>query len=201
MIGGAIPGAARIVGSGWNAASNALRGNVADTSRGASQHLIDAMMADGPDAVRARMQQLGPDAMLADAGPSFLGKAQGASLNSDEGRTIMQRGLTARNEGTNSRIMGDVNRALGPAEDPQIVTNAIRARRSEVDAVNYPAAFENAPPVDTSNVLVQLGPMPSKLGWTGEQGAGEFAFNADGASAEWSRDPAVESSDTPQDQE
>ena len=161
-IGAVIPGGARIIGSGWNAASNYFRGNVADTSRGASRHLMDAMQADGPAAVRARMQQLGPDAMLADAGPSFLGKAQGASLNSDEGRTILQRGLTARNEGTNQRINADVNRVLGPAEDPLTVSNAIRARRSEVDAVNYPAALDNARPVDTSGVLAELGQMVNR---------------------------------------
>ncbi len=67
--------------------------------------------------------------------------------------------MTARNQGTNQRIAGDVNAALGPAEDPQTVTNAIRAHRSAVDEVNYPAAFRGAPPVDTANVLVQLGPM------------------------------------------
>jgi hypothetical protein len=98
--------------------------------------------------------------MLADAGPAFLGKAQGASLNSDEGRSILQSALTSRNDATNARITGDVNRALGPAEDPQTVTNAIRQYRSEVDAANYGRAVgpaSGAPAVDTSNVLTELG--------------------------------------------
>jgi hypothetical protein len=55
--------------------------------------------------------------------------------------------------------MDDVNRALGPAEDPQTVRNAIVAHRSDVDSQAYPAAFQNAGPVDTSNVLAELGPM------------------------------------------
>ena len=76
-----------------------------------------------------------------------------------KGRTILQGALTARNQGTNQRIMADVNRALGPAEDPQTVTNAIRAHRSEVDSIAYPQAFQRSGPVDTSNVLVELGPM------------------------------------------
>ena len=53
-------------------------------SRGAAQHLVSAMEADGPAAVQAHVKELGPDAMLVDAGPAFLGKGQGASLNSDE---------------------------------------------------------------------------------------------------------------------
>lgn len=157
--GAAMPGAARIIGAGYNRVADAVRGQADGMSRGASRHLVDAMAADSPAAVQARLAELGPDAVLADAGPAFLGKAQGASLNSDEGRTILQGRLTARDEGTNQRIMGDVNRALGPAEDPLTVSNAIRAHRSEVDARNYPAAFRNAPPVDTGNVLVELGPM------------------------------------------
>jgi hypothetical protein len=52
--------------------------------------------------------------MLADAGPAMLGKAQGVTLNSDDARSIMSNALTGRNDATNSRIMGDVNRALGP---------------------------------------------------------------------------------------
>ncbi len=155
IVGGAIPAAGKMIGAGYNAVTNALSGKVEGMSRAAGGHLVDAMAADGPAAVR-RLQELGPDAMLADAGPAFLGKAQGASLNSDEGRSVLQSALTARNEGTNARIQSDVNRALGPAEDPQTVTNAIASHRSAVDAVNYPAALDNAPPVKIAPVMYHL---------------------------------------------
>jgi hypothetical protein len=159
LIGGVIPGGARIIGSGYNAVANAVRGNAEGVSRSATQHVIDALMADNPAKVQGELSRLGPDAMLADAGPALLGKAQGASLNSDAGRSVLQNALTARNQGTNDRIAGDVNSALGPAEDPVTAANTIRAHRSAVDAQNYPAAFAGAPPVDTSNLLAQLGPM------------------------------------------
>jgi hypothetical protein len=90
-----------------------LRSPIAGMSRASAGHLIAGVEADGPAAVQARLAALGPDATMADAGPALLGKAQGAALNSDEGRSILQGTLTARNEGTNQRIMGDVNRALG----------------------------------------------------------------------------------------
>lgn len=155
-LGGSIPIAGHVIGSGSQAIANMIMGKPAGISRAAGHHLVSAVEADGLPAVQAQMQRLGPDAMLADAGPAFLGKAQGAALNSDEGRSVLQSALAARNEGTNARIMGDVNRALGPAEDPQTVTNAIRARRSEVDSNAYPAALDNAPPVQTAPILQQL---------------------------------------------
>ncbi|MDN5006424.1 hypothetical protein ACFQZO_37055, partial [Bradyrhizobium sp. GCM10027634] len=136
-LGGSLPLAGKAIGSGYNAIANAMS-KPEGISRGASRHLIEALNADSPQAIRGQIDRLGQDAMLADTGPAMLGKAQGAALNSDEGRSILANALTARNEGTNERIMSDVNRALGPAEDPQTVSNAIRARRSEVDSRAYP---------------------------------------------------------------
>src|SRR5258708_25262246 len=110
VVGGALPATGKAIGAGYNVAANYLRGSAEGMSRGASKHLVDALMADGP-AVQQRLAELGPDAMLADAAPAFLGKAQRASLNSDEGRSVPQVALTARDKDTNPRIMRDVNRA------------------------------------------------------------------------------------------
>jgi hypothetical protein len=156
VLGGAIPGAAKVIGSGVNAVANAIRGRADGLSRGATKHLVSAMEADTPAAVRAELDRLGPDAMLADSGPSMLGKTQGAALLSDEGRTVATNALTGRNQGTNSRIMGDVERAMGPAEDPQTVTNAIIAHRSTVDARNYGRAIDAAPAVQTGEIMRDL---------------------------------------------
>lgn len=156
VLGGAMPAIGAGVGAGYNVAANAFRGRVDGMSRAAGGHLVSALEADGPAAVQARLAELGPDATLADAGPAFLGKAQGASLNSDEGRSILQGTLTKRDAGTNQRIMSDVNGALGPAEDPQTVTNAIKAHRTAVDSVNYPAALDNAPSVRIAPIMTDL---------------------------------------------
>ena len=160
LVGGSIPAAGKVIGKGYNSLADLVNGNASTMSRGASKHLADALLADSPAAVKGQMTRLGPDAMLADAGPAFLGKAQGASLNSDEGRSVLGNALTRRNDGTNARITGDVNRALGPAEDPQTVTNNIRAHRAQTDDVNYGRALApGAPQVDTGTVLANLGPM------------------------------------------
>jgi hypothetical protein len=156
ILGGAIPGVAKAAGSGVSWVANAMRGRAEGMSRGASNHLVSAMEADTPAAVQAELDRLGPDAMLADSGPSMLGKTQGSALLSDEGRTVATNALTTRNQGTNSRIMGDVERALGPAEDPQSITNAILARRHQIDNVAYPAALDVAPPVRTARIMQDL---------------------------------------------
>lgn len=156
VLGGLIPGASKIIGAGYEKIANAVTGRAEGLSRAASGHLVNAVQADGPAAVQARLAELGPDAMLADAGPALLGKAQGASLNSDEGRSVLQNTLTARDKATNARIQSDVNGALGPAEDPQTVTDAIRAHRSAVDSVNYPAALDNAPSVRIAPIMTDL---------------------------------------------
>jgi hypothetical protein len=164
LLGGAIPLVGKAASAGYSALANALS-KPEGISRGASRHLIEALNADSAPAIRQQLDRLGPDAMLADTGPAMLGKAQGASLNSDEGRSILANALTTRNEGTNARIMSDTNRALGPAEDPQTVTNAIRARRSEVDSKAYPAALDNAPDVKTAHILTYLdSAIPNSVG-------------------------------------
>jgi hypothetical protein len=155
-FGGAMPAAARGAGALYEKAANLLTGRVDDMSRAAGGHLVRAVEADGPAAVQQRLQELGPDAVLADAGPALLGKGQGASLNSDEGRSVLQTALTNRNVGTNQRIQSDVNRALGPAEDPQLVTDAIKTHRSAIDSVNYPAALDNAPAVKIAPIMTDL---------------------------------------------
>lgn len=155
VVGGALPVISAGIGAGYNWLNNALQ-STPGIPRSAAPHLVEALRADGVTGVQRELDRLGPNAMLADTGPAMLGKAQGASLNSDEGRSILQGALTQRNQGTNQRIMEDVNRALGPAEDPQTVTNAIRAYRAKVDSVAYPAALNNAPPVQTAHILTSL---------------------------------------------
>lgn len=160
VIGGLLPGTAAAVGAAYNKVANAMRGGVEGMSRGAGSHLIKAVDTDGPAAVRARLDELGPDAVLGDAGPSLLGKLQGSVLNSDEARTVGTNALKVRDLGTNARIQSDVERALGPYhpefDDPQTITNAIKEHRSAVDNVNYPAALDNAPPVQVADIVAHV---------------------------------------------
>jgi hypothetical protein len=121
-----------------------------------ANHLVRAMKADTPGAVEAELERLGPEATMADAGPAMLAKAQGASLNSDEGRSILFNFMKKRDQGTNARVMSDIERALGPPEDPFTATKNIVEHRSMVDSHNYPAVLEAAPPIRTGPMMAEL---------------------------------------------
>jgi hypothetical protein len=157
-LGGALPVAGAGIGASYNKVADLFTGGVPGMSRAASNHLVSAVQADTPQAVQAAIDKYGPDAMLADAGPALLGKTQGAVLNSDAAKSKIVTALKQRDAGTVPRIMGDVEGALGPAEDPQTVTNAIKATRSAVDNTNFTKALGSAAPVDTTGVLAELGP-------------------------------------------
>lgn len=157
LLGGSMPIAAKGIGLGYNALANALTGNASGISRSIQPHLLSAMQADGPEAIAAALQRLGPDATMADAGTAMLGKAQGAVLNNDKARSVLMDTLNARKDGANARIQGDVNAAIGPAEDPLIAQQNILDHRTAVDNVNYGAAKQGAPPVDTTGVLADIG--------------------------------------------
>jgi hypothetical protein len=68
LLGGSLPLAGKAIGAGYNALADALT-KPEGMSRGASRHLIEALNADSPQAVRGQVDRLGPDAMLADTAP------------------------------------------------------------------------------------------------------------------------------------
>jgi len=156
LAGAAMPLAAGLIGTGYSAAADALTGGAPGISMAASSRLLPAVAADTPQAIQDAAARFGEHGMLADAGPALLGKAQGAALNSDEGRSIMQSALAARDAGTNNRLAQDLNAAVGPAQSPQAATNAIAAQRTAVHQ-DLPQIFANAGPVDTSAVLANIG--------------------------------------------
>ena len=160
-IGASLPIVAGGIGSAYTAAANVIDGGAPGISRAAQSPLLAALQADGVGNVQSAASRLGDQGMLADMGPAMLGKAQGATLNSDDARTILTNALQARAAGANARIGSDVDAAFGPAEDPQLVRNSIVDTRSAVDGQNYPPVLANAPPVDTTGVATTVGQLLS----------------------------------------
>lgn len=163
LLGGGLTLGAAGVGNGVNWLADAIR-STRGISKEAAAHLLPAVEAQGPQATQDALDRLGPDAMLADTGPALLGNAQGAALNSAEGRATLETALTNRNNGTNARLEVDRNAALGPADvnpngqpiDAQTIRDNILAHRKAIDDVNYPAALDNAPDVQTAPILQAL---------------------------------------------
>lgn len=77
-----------------------------------------------PDAER-RLADLGPDAMLLDAGPATRQFAQGVANRPGEGGAYLTDAVTRRNQGTNARLRADMDSALGPATAPSAINRNI----------------------------------------------------------------------------
>jgi hypothetical protein len=159
VFGGVAPGAGQLVGAGvqkaYNSGANLLLDRASGISTPARNMLMGAIDADTPQAIRANLDKLGPQGMIADAGPSTTGIAQGMALKPGAGKSELVQAIKDRATGTNARLAEDVA-AIGPAEDPQTVTETILATRKAMDAQNYGAALSNAPDVDVKSVVQKI---------------------------------------------
>jgi hypothetical protein len=158
-LGGLSPVAGMAVGKGANYLAEALAsratpvpglGNAAATLAGQ-----DLQASGGRQAVVDRLGNLGPDALLLDASPSFQGRAQGLAVQ-PETRQAITAPLVARNQGTNARLIEALDQAAGPAPVPSQIEGQFQAIREGAGPL-YEKALENAPPVDTSAALAALG--------------------------------------------
>jgi len=153
-LGAALPPVAQGIGAGVRYVSNLLSPVSKEVSGPSTALLAEALRNDrnlGGD-----LTKLGPNAVLADAGPSMLALAQGVATKPGEGRNAIISALTERNAGTNNRVLSAAEDALGPASSPRTIQSSIKTERSAVHD-DLPAVFENAPPVDVIPTLALVG--------------------------------------------
>lgn len=153
VFGAVAPTAGKLLGAGYRRVADALVGRTASVpgaSSKAVQAVADALTSDGTvnPAMRQRLADFGPDAMLMDAGESVKGLAQGVSLRPGEARSRIVDALIERKRATNPRIGSDLDTALGPAVVPSQVEAGLNAGRRAM-AEGYAEPFANASAVDT----------------------------------------------------
>jgi hypothetical protein len=139
------------VGQGVNRVTNPISLSQYGIERPAANKLVQKLAQDNPDAVVQNFTRLGPLATFADAGPNMEALAGGIAAKGGEGLNQLTSILEGRRGATTARLQSDLNTILGPAEDPQLVTNALRGQRKLEHEV-YPEIHRNAPPVDASSV-------------------------------------------------
>ena len=164
-IGLVAPAAGIAIGKGVNAATRALTGRTA-VPPGMTAAAMDALADDaaasgGTAAIRQRMADLGPDAMLLDASPSFLGRAQGLAVEPATRETVMAP-VIARNQGANARLAADVDGALGSAPVPSRIEAGLEAGRQALGD-DYARVFRGARAVDTTHLANTLETMSVDL--------------------------------------
>ncbi|MCJ2101185.1 hypothetical protein MKK82_20420, partial [Methylobacterium sp. E-046] len=162
VIGGAFGGAAPAAGAAVGAGIRKFYGMLGDAlgpSSGftpAATRILaeDAANSGGVPQIRSRMGELGSDAMLLDASPSFQGQAQGLAVR-PETRQAVTAPIVSRAEGMTDRLATDINGAFGPAISPQAATNTFAAMR-QVPNQSIGDAVRGAGPIDTTDVLTNL---------------------------------------------
>ena len=155
-LGATLGGGTGLLQAGINKLTTGSSSGMKGVSMPAATFVLDGINADGLPAVRNKLTELGEHGMLLDTGPGSRGSAAGMlKPSSPEGSTITN-ALTDRDAGSNNRVMGALNDAIGPERDPQqIVAQMDEARKAATSPV-YSRVLANAPPVDTSGVVAQI---------------------------------------------
>ena len=123
----------------------------------AAQNVLRNLEREGIDPVdlMARIDDLGPEAVLADLGPNLQRQAGAIASLPGEGQSILRDALVKRQQGANSRIQSDVDTALGEAPVPSFVQADIRAGQDALDPA-YRQVLQDANPVDTTSLASWL---------------------------------------------
>ncbi|MBY0251266.1 MAG: hypothetical protein K2X54_07780 [Methylobacterium organophilum] len=174
VLGAAAPGIGQAVGAGAKKVAEAI-GMRAAPSAGIGAQAMDKLASDaanagGTGAVRVRLGELGPEAMLLDASPSFEGRAQGLAVLPDTREAIVNP-LRQRAAGANARLAADVDTHLGPTLDPAAFQAEWQRAYGEAVPPLYRDALSQPVQVDTSGVLETIG----RLG-AHEKGGAELAL-------------------------
>lgn len=148
---------ARIVGAvAGGFAPAGLRAMFPAADDAALKEIASAASADNltPEAMRARLQELGPEGMVADLGPNFQGQTGAlANLPGPANQTI-RTALEDRNAGANARLGQSIDE-LGPNVVPSQVQAGISDSQRAVGQ-QYAPAMENARAVNSEALANRL---------------------------------------------
>ena len=105
-----------------------------------------ALRGQSPADLQAATDALGPAGMFGERSPGLLDLTQSVANNTGGGKAVVRDAFDARNAGTNQRVMGAVDEALGPAQNPTPVRQAVEDTRAAVTTPYFQQAFQNGAP-------------------------------------------------------
>lgn len=152
-FGAGMPIAGRIASSTYKAAAPLFGKPIEGVSSSTSKMLSAAAREDLPE----ELSRMGPSAMLVDAGPLYKGLGEGVANKIGSGQTRLVNALERRNETRNDRLAEAATENFGPAESPVALTAQILGRRKTETGPLFQKAFDEAPPVDATNVIATIG--------------------------------------------
>lgn len=115
---------------------------------GEAEYLLDravrADMGDDPGALLERMDDLGPEGVLADAGPNLRGLGANAGMVPGRGRQAALETVEQRNVGAGQRVTQATREAVGPqADDYYGFQRSIQERRRAGAQADYDRAYSS----------------------------------------------------------
>lgn len=152
-IGGLIPAVAHGLGAAWGGLRNwgaerAGVGRAADdlgVSPKAARLASDMIGMEDPQQMRAALQAAGPDAMLADAGPTMMGALDVAIQSPGEAARIARQRIGDRAEGSYYGVMDALRGGQqGPTMPPVAAERLATAQSRQVVNPAYRKAYEAA---------------------------------------------------------
>ncbi len=159
--GAAGPAIAATVGAAYRGVANRFAdraaAKAAGTTPGVLRDLARTAADDGLDAaaMRTRLDELGPNAMMADLGPGLQGKAASLAAMPGRAQSVMRDALNQRQAGANARIGTALDDSLGPAPVPSRLNEGVQANQRAL-ASGYNEAFRNARPHDVQAIADDL---------------------------------------------
>lgn len=173
-LGLVAPGAGEALGAG----ANALANTVARTTPEA-RYVAAALAKEGltPAQAQAKLATMGPNATIADLGPSLSDFAGSLANKGGEPTAILKNAYAARGAGTDNRISDAVTQYLGPRPDLTGTEDAIKAQASKDASPFYKAAEATAGPMDVTPILTDIeSKLPNAVGGVKKilQTAGEY---------------------------
>lgn len=139
VMGGALP----VVAHGIGAAYQSFANKAPDIAGSASAKLARAIKDDALDApkIQQRLDELGPDATLADLGPNLRTQAEAVAAAPGPGQKIVLDAMTGRADAAGGRIEGALDQHLGPSVNPTELAEQIVSRRKGAAAPVYNEAY------------------------------------------------------------
>jgi len=139
---------------GGGMAKEAAKGGMSDQTR----NILSRALKDSgiePGQVGGKIAEIGPDAVMADISPRLQKIAQALATMPGPGQKTVLEALTARAEGRNARLAGDVTDTLGPAPVPSQV---LAGNKANMDALGpeYEELFKYAKAVDSTPIAEEL---------------------------------------------
>lgn len=130
IVGGAAPLVSRGIGNAWNYVATKLANRGADAQ---SIQQVLSMLKNSdmtPDQAMAKLDDFGPEGMLADVSPGLQAETGGTAIADSGAGDIITRNLSSRRDAAPARVTGMLDDTFGKFKGPQTIADEVATARA-----------------------------------------------------------------------